>query len=649
VLVFCALVSLAPTVTIVSPGISVKNLVAEMGRQTGQTLEAGESVADDRLIVRFNQTTPADAMRALAKVEIGKWESDRARIYFERDATELQKMQDAEKAELQQGWERLLEKLEGQMGPAAYDQATARQLGAAYDKLHQRWINGDVKDFVRLEEAKLSQPMGRALVRLLKAIGPERLADIPDDSVEFSTDPTSLQQSLGDDGKAVLETLIQEQDVSSNNQGPELTDATGLKLELNTHAHKPGAVCDLVVFSRTGKILQEYVYPGNLGSAADIDKEDASDKADAADPHWKQLPPLSAELYRVRDERPPKSLILNWWREQPDFKNAILHPEEVGYDSVILGNQAIAMAEDADENLILPQISTLARFLPEGSIKDDKLNVRALRTRLDRSRTTFDLPGWYIVCPSQTNLEYREGQGEVAAPPLGEFSRAVNASDRIELETLAEAAKGSTAAFGLGGNFQLVVGVHEALHSDLPGRGWLTSPMPNLEFYGRLDETQRQAARTEGLALSALTDYNWAPLISHPYMLSGFSLKGRSDGGTGTIFADPFVFFGTVNAKSGTLRIQDSDSTSLQVAGDGWSHFYDPAGYRKFLKGGERENSPPDSFHKGQRRTVKLIFDFDGKASMTLTLQCDDPVGQTYAHFEDLPADLRAEFGKPGS
>jgi hypothetical protein len=648
------LLAAAPLISFESPGISVKELVQFMAAKTGQPLEAGHALEDDRLIVRFHDVPAADAMKALAKVEVGKWVASGSRVYLDKDSDEDRKLTSAEKAKLVAGWAEMIRRFESLMGPADYDVAVANRLSEQYRQRRQRRAEGGLNDFIRLEESEYSRPLGRALVRILESVGPEKLADYPEGAVDFASNPTSLQQSIGPDADSILRKYVQEQTlwdkVDARSAGSsDLSGVAGMIFQLSTHAHRPGGVAVLNVYDRQGRIVHDQALPLSLASVDQISKEIKKETEDKTHPELVPVPAICEELYRTRDEPSSRPLIATWWKDDPSFQEAVLHPELVDYDAQILGQQALAMARGCDENLILPEIRTLASFLPEGVVREGKMNAALLRTRLDAARTDFDLPNWYLVRPTSTEREYLAGQGAVDPRALGELSRSIASEGRLDLEPLADVAKDCDAGFGLGAEFGLVTRVHQVLHPDLPGLGWAASETPCLEFYGRLTREQRSLARTQGVSLAALTDYNWWPLVKNHWLLEGaLKLKGLEEGGARTIYSDPFVFFGSVDSRRGALRIVDSSEDSLQVGGQGWTRFYDAKGYADSLKGGEKEPSPATSFRVGVRRTVKMLFEFTGRASMTLTLQCDDPSGDPASSYSGLPAEFRERF-KPGS
>jgi len=634
----------AAPISVESNGIAVKALVQELARQSGQPLQATAALAADRLVVRFNQITVSDAMKAIAKVEVGTWSKSGDTVFLEPDAPERRRLDAELRSNLVKGWEAKIQKMEALAGPEDYTAAVAQSIADRYRRQNQ---DHSVAGFLSREETDVSKPMGRALTRLMRAIGPEELAGNPDGVVEYATNPTSLQLPIGQDGKEILEKLQAEEGIwESGNRVAEskIAGATGLILQLTTHFYRPGGIAFLKAYDASGRIVEEEVTPANLGSPSELAEEEKQEREIQANPHWVEVPNLCTQLYRIRDERIPRGLIPTWWKTDPEFKAAILHPEKVDYLASTFGSMALAMAKDANENLLIPESYAYGRYLTEGSVKDGKFNANALRASLKPERTDFDLPNWFLIRPSISDQERAEVVDTIDPQALGEFSRGVDGSGRIELESVADLMKNSLSAFGVETDLNLIAIVQRNLKDPLQGFGWFNAWMPAIEFYGRLDPDRRKLARDTGIDLASLSPDNWAPVTRKPNLMGQVHINSLKDGGAETIYSDPFVFFASDMSKHGALHISDSEVPSMRAGGDGWGRYYTASEYAAFLKGGELEPTPTTSFRPGQRRTVKLMFDFDGKASLTMEIACDDPTGPSVTHFQDLPKDFQQDF-----
>ncbi len=644
------------TVTVESPGISVKALVQEIGRQSGQSLEAGPSVASDLLIARIHDVKVSDAMKMLSVVEVGKWSPKNGVTTFSKDGDEVEKRQAAEKAKLVKGWADKIAQFASRMGPPKYDAQWASSFADRYKELVARRNAGDVDDFVRLEEAKYALPAERAMVRLFQLIGPEKLAENPNGFVEYATAANSLQIPLDAGAMEILKDWQSEEAVwGPVSQGKfggkglgrgsapvDLSQATGLLLQLATHAHSAGGVVTLTAYDRNGVILKQELSPLMVGAGKAMADERLQDQEDLAHPRWVELPTLSYKLYRVRDEQPKAEVVLDWWNHDPEFKRAILNPDKVNYTAEILGRQALAMADERGENLLIPEIPTMARFLPSAAFKDGKMNANALRTALQRSRTPVDLPNWFVVSPLAATQEFLEGQGMVNPHDLGEFVRGVVANSSIQIDSYAELIKDTDGAYGVGGDFGIIETVMRAVEPDLPGLGWLNDSTLQVAFYGTLNESFRDQARTsQGLGISSMSADNWRPLLKNPLMLQGLTVPASVAGGRETIFTDPYVFFDSVNARKGTLKIVDGEGTSVMVERDGYERYIGASEWAEFVKGRSQERSNDTKYRAASRKWIKIMIDFDGKASLKFQLNCDTGYGAPAKTYEGLSQEFR--------
>ncbi len=195
----------AQTVTINEPAIRLDRLLSRIGAQTGRDLRCAEVFKDDYVLLAAADQPVEEVLERIGELVKGDWEVSNGYTFL----TQRRRVDDSGEAEKQFA-EKYRIFLDG-IKLEDYDEAHVRNLYEDFIDLQKLPSEQHYKEGHRFLYAA---PSTRAVIKMLKAIGPEKLASIPDQrQVVFASHPTRLQEPMPAGWESVVEQLKQEDDL----------------------------------------------------------------------------------------------------------------------------------------------------------------------------------------------------------------------------------------------------------------------------------------------------------------------------------------------------------------------------------------------------------------------------------------------------
>jgi hypothetical protein len=192
-------------------------LVEALAAKTNEKLFCSPQLGRHILLVKLDSVTPSEARQKIAEAVDAEWQDRNGTLTLLRTAAKDRELQALWRSRQAKAMEGALAKLFEQFDKAPkFDAAAAQKLLAdlkAQDERAKDDERGGFADWYRLAMEHARGPGGRAVVRVLKLLGPEGLADLPVGRTVLAVNPTNLQRPLPRATQDILRTWKQEQDI----------------------------------------------------------------------------------------------------------------------------------------------------------------------------------------------------------------------------------------------------------------------------------------------------------------------------------------------------------------------------------------------------------------------------------------------------
>lgn len=205
-----ALAAQPQSLTFAEPAMRLDRLLQKIGEQTGRDLRCADVFKDDYVLLAADKQPVDEVLKRVAELVKGDWEAGNGYTFLAQrrkvdDSGEAEKLL-AEKYRVFFDSIRLTEN---------YDEAHVRNLYEEFIDLQK--ISDNAQRSKEGEKFLYSSPVTRASVKMLKAIGPEKLASIPAQrQVVFASRPTRLQQPMPAGWEEILDQLNQEDSLKNS-------------------------------------------------------------------------------------------------------------------------------------------------------------------------------------------------------------------------------------------------------------------------------------------------------------------------------------------------------------------------------------------------------------------------------------------------
>ncbi len=191
IVLLSALLALQP-ISLEENGVRLEDLLAKVGEESGQALECVPELADDRLVVRWQGTDPAELLTRLADSVEGRWTEIEGGRRLVVDAPRQKARRDAAQKARIESLRASFDKIK--LG-ARYDADTVIGLYKEIDAIDPK-LSPQARDR-KLAQFNYSFPTSRFQARMAKLIGADELGALADQQqVVYSTHPTKYQRAL---------------------------------------------------------------------------------------------------------------------------------------------------------------------------------------------------------------------------------------------------------------------------------------------------------------------------------------------------------------------------------------------------------------------------------------------------------------------
>ncbi|MFI5384778.1 MAG: hypothetical protein ACHQ50_01545 [Fimbriimonadales bacterium] len=189
--------------------------LAALGKAAGISMEPAGNLRDEVFVICAHDATVDEIMKRVAQAESGAWSLQNGAYFLTRDHSTSIMQERAETNARAKALSAEIAKLTGAVAKQSkFDQTAAQKLAdetkRTIDQVSQG--GGGVRTKIDLNGADQKTPAARAIARLLSIMDPVKLAQIgPDQRIVFSTQPTPMQQPVGNGSFRAFEQFVEEQ------------------------------------------------------------------------------------------------------------------------------------------------------------------------------------------------------------------------------------------------------------------------------------------------------------------------------------------------------------------------------------------------------------------------------------------------------
>lgn len=204
---------LAGKVTFQTAAAPANVAMRKLAQVAGVPMKAVGEIADEMLILRFQDVPLSTAMAKIAECATGTWTKTDEGYELRRPQSLVRAIEKKERDERLSKLKKLIEPQVAAFGP--FTESTARVM------LEHMTRPTDAGDDQRAYEAALDQacradrqqPVRRLALRLLTAIGLDTIADLPPGRTVFSTAPSKMQKQLPSESMALVAEYVRDQNL----------------------------------------------------------------------------------------------------------------------------------------------------------------------------------------------------------------------------------------------------------------------------------------------------------------------------------------------------------------------------------------------------------------------------------------------------
>lgn len=450
----------SPKITFTSVAVPINRALSEVSKQASVRLEAVPAIANEIVILRVKDISLDDFMKRVATATAGQWEP-------------------------MEGGYRLLpnsaaRRLEEQAEKNAYFAEVSKAIANLVKSLNPPKPDPKAKktDEEQMEEMAFfggnSNPAGKAVTKLLQAIGPANIANIGEkERVVYSTNPTRMQRPLPQTANQILAQLVVDHNAYAKELQKNKNEGEGMSAEENeqmkklkeffgdfTDQDKPiegtptkailvfsrqaffgGLTATLKVYNEKGQVVitgSQMIPVGNTMYAeamvvAQQVRGEKDAKKEPQAPAGEKPIELSAATKDILAVSNPMTM-MNGPKMSDEVRAKLLNPEQYDPLSFLHSEVLIGTAEQRNKQLVavLPDdVESLFGMMGDQSQK--LLPTAYLNSMKDKFSVTED-GNWMVVRPVKPARARRERFDRVA---LGQFIRAVDAKGACGLDDLA--------------------------------------------------------------------------------------------------------------------------------------------------------------------------------------------------------------------
>ncbi len=633
---------------LVTPGLSVRNVLQEVSKQTGHEYRAQSELADDVVVVRLSNAIPEDFTARLAEVVGGEWRETNGSFLLRPSLEYAREERQEVIASQKRGLERALKQVSGQLAKhPVFDQSGAESMLKRVDKTftERHAVNGEfgLTDALNRER---DLPINRLLARMLQTAPPNLIVGMdPHTRVVYSPNPNPLQRELPSACQSLVSKFIDEEKIW---EAAQRSVRTRSGTDLDISGLPPKFKVDFAVDNTSVPYAEVEVVDevGKVWLEASTSLEDWDQSAaDAYRVPPKALPGetrveegiQAAEMRSLLErntqnplpEATRKALVTKW--------NAVLNdPARFEPMSIVPGALWSALAEQRSQNLVASVGEEDYQRVPD--FAEGGRTPSTILSRLSFRHVIKDADGWLTIRPKLILQDRSEHIDRAAA---GEVIRQTVAAGGIPIEAAASYMAKHLQGFPF---LSWDAGYLQALEPTTATRAALDDMLLRDEFrlYGLLDPLQRDLLRRRPIRVAEL------PSAARNFLYRLFYVEGWGADNGRREATDAFPNGVPQNAQ---LQIVEEHSGVLAepiVEDDGLFRVYPLELYAAEL-GPALLNANASSwkrFRVLKRRTVDFRLDLAPGMSRRFSLSETFDSGDDPVPYDQLPASYRSEADK---
>ena len=666
----------APTITLESPGITVKAFCAELSRQTGNLYVAKDEIQTDLLAIRVNKVPLDELIKKIEYVERAKLDFEGKTYTIRPDA----KVRPQLKAERFAARVKAVQKAKAYMSQfmrvKELDDAEAKALARKLSDLQAREKaldeggipNASVGVWVQKEGESLRLPVEQALLKMFLSIPAEDLAAIDSNSDEvWSTGPTAVEHQIPLDTAELIGGVNRDEivwhDAAATYLSTEATKSFARRhpneaaytqlalLRLSCSGSLSGFFgLELTGFDRNGKRL--------LRSFKTTSKQSYEDELAAERPKKREpgtqidpipISPAKAKLIRLWSSYPREEEIRAWVKDK-EFLDLYFNPERFDPAAETYGYALLELSKARGKWLVAAETGADASELPEGCVFKGTLKVGMVEERLNTNRENELSPTEYTSDATWITVRHQD----IDATDAEDFSRAGlgtllrTARDKGVIGLMDVARYAADKPHYFGPVSERATSALQPLVPSLAGLNLLIAGTWPLKcLLGRLDANQIAVAQQpDGLNLASCTlrqlESIWNALRFAQLSYHGQTDVWRSyptDGLPHGVPGGGVLHLSTVAGPSLRARIQYPGDWIV----DGFSSPDEFAAELARLRKGNPGSFQLLGVRAAKRTSYVFRFDFPDETTTTDELDDDVTTGTEVKTVDELPEPLRTQ------
>ena len=640
--------------------------LAELSKHIGEPLECSPNLASQVVLARFKGVRPEQALRRVALVVDGEWQTVNGRKVLTRSSA-MQRALEGKWRRRQAQWiaeamkpgQRALEE------SPKFDRSTARALLrdiAANERQSAAQEKWDIQTTAKLYDLHARGPEGRAMTRLLYQLGPDVLAALPVGRTVFTLRPNRYQRQLPRSVTEIVRSLRAEQDIwdqeleanpipmgengflrtdprmSSMGQG----SIENVLLIANRHNPRSNISFDFAGYGADRNVV--FSAHANLIPGFHFANRDQIQKLQIAG-GWAELSPIALTLLRL-----VALDYANKERAAPEVVAIVRDPVKFEPLSFAPSELILAHAAQRGKNLVAALNDSLE--IPALTTTDpDKTNASAFVT-LNILRSNIDVEDssdWMLIKPSSKGGEPLLPDDRFACHEL--LASALSLG-YFTVETLSEFANKSENN-GNGLAFTMARILLPRSERILQEADWEA-----LRVYDGLSRSQRNSlARGEAVSISTLSPKAKETLLDTTLRTGFQSFKNGLFVGAMRLDTlpekweyEPTNMFGA-GIPNGAITIQAVVNSDLLIGTSNakyvaWTRFASPEVFGQQIRRGSNVFSADDDLWPGTTHTMNLRFGFGNDLALKLELiEHRYDLRKKPLKIKELPADIQRRIG----
>lgn len=453
----------ATKITYSTVAVPVGRALTEMSKGLSVRLEATVPMANEIVVIRFKEATLDEAMKRIATVTAGSWEQMDGGYRLIPNSAARRQEEQAEKAAYTASLTKSLQDLVKTLNPPKPD--PNKKTDPEAEAMMAQFGFGAA-----------TSPAGKAIIRLLQAIGPASLANINEKTrVVYSSRPTRVQVALPGNTSQILAQLVTEHNAYAkelqnqkaaqpvnteqseqvrkmreffgnfmDEDKPIVGTPTKANLVLTRQQLLGGISAVLSVFNDQGQVVvtgtQTINVSGSMLDGLVRRAQEIQGGAQTKAPATEEKPIEFSDVTKELESISNMMQMANAPKMSDELRNRLLHPDEFDPLSFSESEGLLAIANLRNKQLVAVLPDSMESMLGMLGGDNAKTTPTAFLKDLKSAVSVVDDGQWMVVRPL-TPAEARQKRFD--RPALARFIQAVDSKGTCDLDDLATYAQKS--------------------------------------------------------------------------------------------------------------------------------------------------------------------------------------------------------------